>query len=155
MISIFTFVQAGGSCKWVDDSQYFLLEYFDIIHDSPSHIYHSVFPFSPSSSWLRTCYSAELSQKVRVVKGLPAEWGECFRTVTLGTSPFILVCWKDIIAVGCSNGAIIILDRITGSQKAVLSGHTSPVRSITFSSDVTSLVSGGWGKTIKLWDVQM
>jgi len=49
---------------------------------------------------------------------------------------------------------IIILDGIVGSQTAVLSGHTSDVRSLAFSPDGISLVSGGDDMTIKLWDVQ-
>jgi len=47
-----------------------------------------------------------------------------------------------------------IPDGATGSQVAILSGHTNHVRSLTFSSDGASLVSGGSDKTIKLWDVQ-
>ena len=89
-----------------------------------------------------------------MVKGLPAEWGECFRTVTPRNSPWVVACWKDIIAGGCFGGDIIIIDKITGSQKAVLSGHTNSVTSVTFSSDGTFLVSGGWDNTVKLWDVQ-
>jgi hypothetical protein len=44
--------QAGVVSKWTNDGQRFLLEHFDIIHNSPSHIYHSALPLSPSSSWL-------------------------------------------------------------------------------------------------------
>ena len=138
----------------MDDSQHLLLEYFDTIHNSPSQIYHSALPFSPSSSWLCTYYSAELIQKVKVVKGLPAEWGECFRTVRLTASPWAFVCWKDMIAAGCHTGEITILDGVIGSQTAVLSGHTQGVRCLTFSSDGKSLVSGSEDTTVKLWDVQ-
>ena len=136
----------------MNDSQHILLEYFDMICDSPSQIYHSALLFSPPSSWLHKYYSA--SQKVRIVKGLPVEWDVCFRTVTLDTSPWTLACWKDTIAVGNYNWDITILDGITGSQTAVLSGHTGWVRSVAFSSDGTSLVSGGGDKTVKLWDLQ-
>ena len=138
----------------MNDSQHFLLEHFEAIHDSPSQIYHSALPFSPSSSWLCTYDGVELSQEVRIVKGLQAEWGVCFRTVTLGDSPFTLACWKDIIAVGCYAGDIIFLNGITGSQIAILSGHSSIVKCLAFSSDGTSLVSGSYDKTVKLWDVQ-
>jgi WD40 repeat protein len=89
-----------------------------------------------------------------VVKGLPAEWGSCSRTVTLGNTPLSLACWKDTIAVGSESGDIITLDAITGSQVSVLSGHTGCVESVTFSSDGTSLVSGSDDKTVKLWDIQ-
>jgi len=139
---------------WINDSQRLLLEHFDIIHDSPSQLYHSALPFCPSSSWLHECYSSELSQEAKVVKGLSAEWGMCSRTTVLKHIPYFLSYWNNTVAVGCENRDILILDAITGSQTAVLSGHTDKVRSVTFSSDGTSLVSGSDDKTVKLWDVQ-
>ena len=143
----------GTLCKWTNDSQRFLLEHFDTIHNSPSHIYHSALPFSPSSSLLCKYYGLELSQEVQVVKGLPAEWGACSRVVSLHSIPYSFACWNNTIAVG-SDLNIIILNIITGSQTAVLSGHTDCVPSVTYSLDGVSLVSGSHDKTIKLWDVQ-
>ena len=89
-----------------------------------------------------------------MVKGLSAEWGTCSRTVVLGDHLQSLACWKDTVAAGLNSGEIIILDGTTGTQKATLSGHSDWVRSLTFSSDGTSLVSGGNDTTIKLWDMQ-
>ena len=147
-------VQAGASCLWTNDSQRFLLDNFNTIYNSPSQLYHSALLFSPSSSWLHECYSLELSQEAKVVKGLPAEWGMCFRTVLLDDFPWSLSCWNNTIAVGSTNRDIFILDAITGSQTAVLPGHKHVVRSLTFSSDGTLLVSGGDDKTVGLWDMQ-
>ena len=150
----FIVIQAGVPCKWVNDSQRLLLEYFDIIHESPSQIYHSALPFCPSSSWLQKYYSVVLSQEVKVVKGLPAGWGTCSHTVLLDSSPQALVCQKDTIAVSLESSNIIILDGITGGQVATLSGHTDWVRSLAFSLDGALLVSGSDDKSVKLWDVQ-
>jgi WD40 repeat protein len=96
----------------------------------------------------------ELSHGAKVVRGLPAEWGTCSRTVALDSGLYALSCWRDTVAVGNQSGDIIILDAITGIQVAVLSGHTDQVDSLTFLSDGTSLVSGSQDTTLKLWDVQ-
>ena len=146
--------QAGISCTWTNDSQRILLEYFDIIHNSPSQLYHSALPLSPSSSLLHKFYGAEFSKGVSVVKRLPAEWGVCSRTVLLEYSPLAISYWNNTIAVGSAHRDIIILDAITGSQIAVLSGHGNQVNSVAFSSDGILLVSGGNDRTVQLWDVQ-
>ena len=147
-------IQSDVSCMWTNDSKRILLENFDAIHNSPSYLYHSALPFCPSSSWLCECYIAELSQEVRVVEGLQEEWGMCSRTVLLDSNPSTLSYSKNTIAVGSVNNDILILDVITGSQTAVLHGHTAGVSSLAFSSDGTSLVSGSKDKTAKLWDMQ-
>ena len=147
-------IQAGVSCDWTSDSKYLLLEHIDIIHMAPFHIYHSALPFLPSSSWLCKCYNAELSHAVRVLKGLPAGWGSCSRTISLDHPPLALSYWENIIAVGLEHKDIIIIDAVTGGQTAVLSGHIDDVNTLTFSSDGKSLISGSDDKTVKLWDVQ-
>ena len=68
--------------------------------------------------------------------------------------PLTLTCWENTIAVGLNSGDITILDGVTGNQKAILSGHTDWVRSIVFSLDGISLVSGSGDRTVKLWDTQ-
>ena len=90
----------------------------------------------------------------KVVKGARVEWGGCSRTVLLDVCGIVLSYQDNIIAVGSWSKNIIILSAITGSQVAVLSGHTDWVRSLTFSSDGRSLVSGSDDKTVKLWDIQ-
>jgi WD40 repeat protein len=147
-------IQAGVLCKWTNDSQRFLLQHIDAIHNFPSHIYHSSLPFCPSSSWLRRVYAVELLQEVKVVRGLPAEWGKCSHTVVLNSNTRGLSYWNNIIAVGSSHGIITILNAVTGSQISVLCGHTGAVHALTFSSDGKSLVSGSYDKTVKLWDMQ-
>jgi len=130
-----------------------MLEDFDTICDFPSHIYSSALQLCPTPSWLQH-YNMEESQEVQVVKGPSARWGTCFRTVPLDSLPQALACWKDIIAVGLWSDEIITLSVVTGNKIAVLSGHTSIVTSLAFLPDGTSLVSGSYDETIKLWDMQ-
>jgi len=89
-----------------------------------------------------------------VIKGTEAGWGTCSRTVSFSAKVQTLSYWNNSIAVGSNCWGIIILDAITGSQTAVLSGHTGRVYCLTFSSDGKSLVSGSNDMTVKLWDVQ-
>ena len=147
-------IKVGIACKWTNDSQRFLLEHLDSIHESPSQIYHSALPFCPPTAWLQEYYGPELSQDVQVVKGLPAEWGVCSRTVSLSTCVYEISYSNNTVAVGSGHRDIIILNAVTGSQTAILSGHTDEVPSVVFSSDGRSLVSGSADKTIKLWDMQ-
>ena len=91
---------------------------------------------------------------VKVVKGLPARWAASPRTALLGSSIWALSHHDNSVAVGSESVDIIILNAITGSQSAVLSGHTEQVMSVVFSSDGTSLVSGSGDRTVKFWDIQ-
>jgi WD40 repeat protein len=63
----------------------------------------------------------------------------------------------DVIAAGCDNGKIHLLDAVTGAVKRSLSGHTdpvlverahtTPVLSVCFSPCGTKIVSGGGKET--------
>ena len=78
----------------------------------------------------------------------------CSHTVSFGTNVFGISCWENIVAVASGHRDIIILDIVTGSQTAILSGHAGEVSSVAFSSDGRLLVSGCGDRTVKLWDVQ-
>ena len=126
-------IQAGVLCQWTNDSKRLILEYFDIIHDSPSHIYHCALPFSPPSSWLHQYYSTEFSQEVKIVKSCSVRWGACFHTTRLGGYIISFIHHKDTIAAGLYSGSIVTLNAITGSQIAILLGHTNHILSLAFS----------------------
>ena len=58
-----------------------------------------------------------------MVKGPLPKWGTCFHTVKLD-EPYTLIYLYSAVAVGCGSGDITIIDGTTGSQTAILSGHT-------------------------------
>ena len=89
-----------------------------------------------------------------MVKGLSAGWATCSRTALLGARVHDISYFNNTVAVASGHRDIIILDVITGSQKAILSGHTDEVPSLVFSSDGRTLVSGSHDMTVKLWDMQ-
>jgi len=143
-------IQTGVPCKWTSDSKHFILENFDTIQNSPSQVYSSALTLCPSSSWLHE----HCATNVKVVAG-QAKWGACIRTVLFGDNHTETLAYcNNTIATGFTNQDIIIFDALTGSETAVLSGHTNYVRSLAFSLDGTLLVSGSYDKTIKLWDIQ-
>ena len=141
-------------CKWTDDSQRLILENFEAIQASPSKIYHQAVPFSPPSSWLHECYGPEYLQSVKIIKGLQGGWGACSRTILFDSNPYSLACWGNLIATGLASGKIIILDATTGTHISTFTGHALEAKSLTFSSDGTSLASGGDDKIVHLWDIQ-
>ena len=124
-----------------------------MIRDSPSHIYHSALPLSPSSSWVRECYKAELVEEVKVLMGLPDQWDMCSRSIPLEAESTAFAHCGGIIAGGV-NSDVVLLETITGSRTSVLSGHTDTISSLEFSQDGTLLVSRSKDKTVKLWDIQ-
>jgi len=91
---------------------------------------------------------------VKVIKGLPAEWGTCSRTVLLKSFTRTLSFKDNTVAVGSEYGDIIILDIITGSQTSVFSGHTNQILCLTFSPNGILLASASSDDTVKLWDMQ-
>jgi len=89
-----------------------------------------------------------------MAKGAKAEWETCFHKISLSAHAQSISYWNNTIAIGSRHGDITILNAVSGSPMAVLSGHTQELNCLTFSSDGRSLVSGSDDKTIKLWDMQ-
>ena len=68
-----------------------------------------------------------------MVKDLPAKQGICSHTLSLDTIIHKISHWNNTNAIASGHRDIITLDAITGSQTAILSGHTEKVLFVTLS----------------------
>jgi WD40 repeat protein len=57
------------------------------------------------------------------------------------------------VAVGYSDGAIIVSGVLDGKSQMTLLGHTSCVTSLCFNIEGTRMVSGSTDYSVKLWDI--
>jgi WD40 repeat protein len=56
-----------------------------------------------------------------------------------------------MIAVGCFNGKIHVLDVVTVAVKRSLNGHSKLVMSVAWNNDGTKLATVGHDNTVKVW----
>jgi len=110
----------------------FVTEFFDVIRQSGTHIYHSALVLAPQLSVVRSLYHQQICSPVsRVVTGIPASWDSC--TASAGAeggvphavwSPcgqFVAACFKDIIRIQDPNtlGIVSVLKPPKGHKGAI------------------------------------
>jgi WD40 repeat protein len=57
------------------------------------------------------------------------------------------------LAVSRHDGTIDLFDPATGKRSGSLLGHKGSVMSLAFRPDGRTLISGGWDRSVRLWDV--
>ena len=60
---------------------------------------------------------------------------------------------SNILASGSADKTIRLWNAATSEQRAILTGHTAPVKSVAFSPDGVTLASGSEDSTVRLWDL--
>jgi WD40 repeat protein len=145
----------------VEDSEKFLLRFFDAIESSATHIYDSALPLSPSSSLVRAQYVGQISTDVKI-SGIEESWDACMRTIQLrnNVDPMrfsaIKTCMTfshkdDLIAVSGGN-VVNIFETATGQLRTTLTDDRSNATSLAFSPDI--LVTGNNDGGVYVWDLQ-
>ncbi len=85
--------------------------------------------------------------------------GESYKTLSISSTDLTLVNSLPIspdsrlFATGSENGKIKLWDVKTGKWKDTFQGHLSSILALVFSGDGQTLVSGSYGKSIKIWGV--
>ena len=59
-----------------------------------------------------------------------------------------------VLAVGCHDHSVVLLENQSGGTKSVLTGHSRPVRALTFVNNDVSLVSCGVDQSICIWNYE-
>ena len=93
----------------------------------------------------------------RTIKVWEASTGTCQSTLTVdagyGGVRSVSFSPKDnVIAAGCCNGKIHLVDVVAGEVKSSLRGHSYGVTSVAFNQEGTLLASSSNDKTVKIWD---
>ncbi len=94
----------------------------------------------------------------KTIKVWNATTGNCHSTLSVDSGPCGVTSISyspagDLIAAGCGNGKIHLLDTATFAVKRSLTGHSSHVMSVAWNNDGTKLATGGWENSVKIWAV--
>ena len=58
------------------------------------------------------------------------------------------------LAAGLGDGAIFLLDPITGQQRATLAGHADPLHALAFTRDSRTLISVSTDGLVRTWSAR-
>jgi len=150
----------------------FVTEFFEVISQSTSHIYHSALPLTPQSSIVQKLYNQHIySPMARVLTGIPTSWDSCTASVGYASSNNHAIwspCGQFIVAALWKN--IQIHDPNTLERVSILTPpHIKPPLPgcLTFSPDghllACSFIQYDWSEqaeipsqecSIVLWDIQ-
>ncbi len=70
-----------------------------------------------------------------------------------GPSPHVVAFGADSLAVSAADGAIAIVDPLSGRRRRALHGHSAHVVALAFAADGKRLVSTAADDTVRVWDV--
>jgi len=142
----------------------FVTGYFEIIHASAPHIYHSALVFAPKKSIVRELYESHARPFARVVHGLPMSWDA--NTVAISRSSGIrAAAWSpcnSFIAITLFHAMTIeVLDSVTLQQVQTLEFHLDiACEALVFSPDSRILTCFGPSRSLDQelfvvsWDLQ-
>ncbi|MBI5934160.1 MAG: WD40 repeat domain-containing protein [Chloroflexi bacterium] len=115
---------------------------------------YSQYAFSPDKHWiglLRNPWDGPRSLEI-----ISASTGKMTGRLELENVDLISLAFNPsatLIAIGCSDGKIVIVDFANLKIVTTLDGHLGAVTAVTFSKDGQSILSAGRDGTVKIWGV--
>jgi WD40 repeat protein len=139
--------------KLVDDCERFVLKFFDVIKESAMHIYHSALAWCPMSSLTRRLYQSQMTEEVKLVNAIDAQWDACIREIPIDNDPDAIVfSHKGSALAVISYEGVKIFETATGVTTFEIDGPR--IKSIGFSPEDDMLVCGDGDGILRIWDVQ-
>ena len=137
-----------------------MTEYFDVIAQSSTGIFHSALALAPETSIIRKLYGRDPHLFTRVVRGIPDAWDWRMASAKC-PSPIETVTWSPcgrLIAITCTDSTTQILDGLTLEQLCTMRSFLGE-RVLAFSPDSRLLLCCGLSidsltNFIVSWDVQ-
>ncbi|KXH38299.1 hypothetical protein CSAL01_00175 [Colletotrichum salicis] len=153
------------------DANRFLLHHRGILENVPLQLYAAALVFSPRQSVVKNLFRSEAPDWVSV-KSLKTTWGACLKTLerhTEGIQGVWTVAYSpngQWLVSGSRDGTVKLWNANSGNCLHTIGGHgeeysdysdyyarraPAGVRSVSFSADGLSFVSGSWNGVVKVW----
>jgi WD40 repeat protein len=156
-------IQPSPTLTLVNDCLRFAVVFFEAIHASVSHIYHSALPLSPRTSMVRDLYQRYICPLARVIHGLPDSWAQIPTIMSDNRESIATAAWSPcgkFIAVArraqlCSE--IMKTEVIDGMTLTRVHDFETPQNSnqwLSFSPDSSLLIRFNEKSELTVWDLQ-
>jgi WD40 repeat protein len=120
------------------------------------HIYHSALPWSPTLSLTRELYQKQMTEEVKLVNAIDANWGACLRTIPIPNRSIAITFSHNGSALAIvSDDDMKIFETATGVTTAFeVDQSIVEVHSVAFSPDGSRLVCGLEDGSVRVLEVQ-
>ncbi|KAG5819272.1 hypothetical protein H9Q74_009575 [Fusarium xylarioides] len=154
--------------EFVHDSNRFLLYHKSVIETHPLQLYTSCLLFSPNQSIIKSQFGSEAPKLITIAPGLDSKWDACLQTLDEheDAAVYALAYSPDgqWLVSGSAGGVVKLWHAESGACIHTLGSHglgyekdrkelePAAVRSVAFTADGESFVSGAWNGIVKVWD---
>ncbi|KAH7323208.1 hypothetical protein B0I35DRAFT_427309 [Stachybotrys elegans] len=136
---------------WSRDLLRILGKFGDALSQKPDVIFNAIAPLCPRNSAIYQAFGSSQSNSLSVL-GLPEDWDDCFARLSVGSGAVAtsLCCRGELLAVGTSEGLIVVWDSVALLRQCTID-HGEPVSAVCFSAKGDIMGTCGFSQT-RIWD---